>query len=402
MPTTPNPPPLKPIGPKGTTDNESAMLFSLPVMMYHSISRHRHRLCVAPELFEEHCRVLAENGWRGVSLAEAEDFFLRREKLPPKSCLFTFDDGYLDNYVYAEPLLRRYGHQGVMFAVANCIETGTDLRPTMEDAHKPEVARELASLDQRPLILRRNKSVSLIKFCNWAEIRRMRERGAMAVAAHSLGHDRVVKELRFTRLATRNIRDGYFGVPPYEQPYGFPMFNLDHALTHRAYAPVPELFDLVTAMVPQDKDESSLFLADEKNRRAVMEAIRALPALAVQESREEYLARIAKDFAECRNTFIRELGVAPQSFCWPWGDYNRAALRAGEEAGFQIFFTTGRGMNLYGRRKAVHRFSVRGGSGLELLEKARKVSLASREFFYSLDTMFSRLSKDHVLRRMFG
>ena len=77
------------------------MFHSLPFLMYHSISRFNHRLCVSPELFDDQCRALVRAGWRGVSLAEAEDFFLGKRRLPRKTLLFSFDDGYLDNYANA-------------------------------------------------------------------------------------------------------------------------------------------------------------------------------------------------------------------------------------------------------------------------------------------------------------
>lgn len=94
---------------------------SLPVVTYHYVNNGNVKLNTPPSHFEDHCRVLAENGWRGVRLDEAEAFLLHGESLPRKSVLLTFDDGYLDNYVYAWPILRKYGHKGVIFPAAGFV-----------------------------------------------------------------------------------------------------------------------------------------------------------------------------------------------------------------------------------------------------------------------------------------
>ena len=86
---------------------------SLPVLMYHYISRYRGSIAVSPETFEAHCRGMAEAGWRGVGLDEAEAFFLEGAPLPARSALITFDDGFLDNYVYAWPILKKIGRAHV-------------------------------------------------------------------------------------------------------------------------------------------------------------------------------------------------------------------------------------------------------------------------------------------------
>ena len=80
--------------------------------MYHYVSSFPGAIAVSPEHFEDQCRGMAKHGWRGIGLDEAEAFLLKGAPLPPRSLLITFDDGYLDNYVYAWPILRKYGHKG--------------------------------------------------------------------------------------------------------------------------------------------------------------------------------------------------------------------------------------------------------------------------------------------------
>ena len=142
--------------------------------MYHSISRFKHYLCVSPEQFDEHCRVISEAGWQGISLEEAEEYFLKKKKLPAKVCLFTFDDGYLDNYVHAEPILRRYGHRGVIFPVLGLVAPKNILRPAADISKKSgELTKLVKSLDKRPTALRNGRPVIQLSFCSWQELKNM-------------------------------------------------------------------------------------------------------------------------------------------------------------------------------------------------------------------------------------
>ena len=177
------------------------MFFSLPVLMYHSISRFKSGFCVPPESFDVHCKTLTDAGWRGISLLEAEDYFLKKRRLPRKTCLFTFDDGYLDNYVHAEPILRRYGHQGILFPVAECLNTESVLRPNADDlGATPDRAKELPDLDLRAGVKRAGALVSQTIFCSWREVVHMHHNGVLAAAPHSLRHDRVVRSLEYSNL----------------------------------------------------------------------------------------------------------------------------------------------------------------------------------------------------------
>lgn len=350
------------------------MLRVLPSFMYHSISRRPGRMHVSPELLDEQCRVLARSGWRGISLAEAEDCLLRGKRLPPKACLFTFDDGYLDNCVYAEPILRRHGHCGVIFPVLNFVEQREDtLQDTEpEDLHLPRT------------VLRDSFRVQNIRCCSWSELRRMRAGGAMAAAPHSLNHGRVVSSLAFSRLRDFEDVSGFFDVPPYDAPWGMPIFPTGYALSTRGYRLNPALADLVREHVPQHAKAAGVFLADAKKRETLLAAMGKLPWLGRQETEEAFRARLYEEFTACRRIFAEQLGESPLSFCWPWGSFCRESVEEAERAGFRLFFCTGRTGGAYRLGRAVRRFGVRFYTTPEnLLAKARFFSIAPFGVLYA-------------------
>jgi peptidoglycan/xylan/chitin deacetylase (PgdA/CDA1 family) len=96
--------------------------------MYHYISepgtdadRLRRDLSVAPVTFEAQLRFLRENGYTSVGLDQVHANLTHGTPLPAKPVVLTFDDGYLDHYTHAFPLLKRYGMTGTFFIVTDFI-----------------------------------------------------------------------------------------------------------------------------------------------------------------------------------------------------------------------------------------------------------------------------------------
>lgn len=59
------------------------------------------------EFFRDNCNV--------VTMEEVIDVVKGKSTLPEKAVLLTFDDGYIDNYTFALPLLEKFGFQGSFF-----------------------------------------------------------------------------------------------------------------------------------------------------------------------------------------------------------------------------------------------------------------------------------------------
>lgn len=265
---------------------------SLPVLMYHYISWYPNSISVSPELFASHCAILAKNGWHGVSLAEAEAYFLHGEDLPPKSCLITFDDGYLDNYVYAWPILQKYGHSGVIFAVSGRMEPAAELRPTLADVWNGTVAAAALPKVDEPIRMHPNGyEVRSDLFCNWAEARAMEQSGVMAVAAHTLGHQGVFINNDYRGFFLPGQRGRTFHTPaPFF--WGLPGFVMGPGLLERAFLPNPDMADAIRRLVPQDENEAFAFATDEANIRELETLVAKAKTLGRMETDEEMTARM--------------------------------------------------------------------------------------------------------------
>lgn len=75
--------------------------------MYHHILPKSSFISSSVSEFEAQMAYLARCGYKALSL---EEFFLYKKaklKVPKKSVLITFDDGWRDNFYFAYPILKR-------------------------------------------------------------------------------------------------------------------------------------------------------------------------------------------------------------------------------------------------------------------------------------------------------
>lgn len=98
------------------------------VLMYHrvlpqddvNLSFSHPGMIVTPESFERHLDLL-QHRFRPLSLVEFANHMENRRPFPKGACLITFDDGWVDNYEYALPLLRRRQIPAVVFVATGFI-----------------------------------------------------------------------------------------------------------------------------------------------------------------------------------------------------------------------------------------------------------------------------------------
>ena len=356
---------------------------SLPVTMYHYVNESPGAITVSPACFEAHCRAMAEKGWRGVSLAEAEDFLVHGESLPEKSALMTFDDGFLDNYIHALPALRAHRHKAVLFAVSSRLEAGDSPRVSLT---------ELLSGESRPLPhvnhpVQKNAHGFTVRndvFCNHAEVRAMEESGVISVASHSRGHYGVFTGPEFTSFAAPGNQKRTFYRTGTEYFWGLPNFKVGPGLLHRAFLPDPDMLECIRRLVPQSNQEALVFFADERNIQKLKEtAARFAENPGRFETHEERRERMWREINGGKAELESLLGREVKSLCWPWGKYSPEALALALEAGFSVLFTTSEGPNPPSQPLAVHRFKAKAQSGSWLVSRLRVYARPLAGAFYA-------------------
>jgi peptidoglycan/xylan/chitin deacetylase (PgdA/CDA1 family) len=98
----------------------------IPILVYHRVVDEMppddyYGICMSHDLFEEQMCSLAEAGYHTLTVEEAAVFMRRRGRLPVRQVALTFDDGYMDTFELAVPVLRRLGFSATMFIVAGLV-----------------------------------------------------------------------------------------------------------------------------------------------------------------------------------------------------------------------------------------------------------------------------------------
>lgn len=88
-----------------------------PVLMYHHLAKVTpvQSYYVSPDIFDQQLSWLQDNNYTVISLS---DFYLGltgKKTLPSKPVTITFDDGDLDHYQNAFPILRKHGYTAAFF-----------------------------------------------------------------------------------------------------------------------------------------------------------------------------------------------------------------------------------------------------------------------------------------------
>ena len=97
---------------------------TMRVLMYHRIvdderlSR-AHWTCIHVQEFRRQLEFLDRRGFTPITGEDYRFFLQGRLNLPRKPVIITFDDGYLDTYQYAFPLLQEFGMKAVVFVVGD-------------------------------------------------------------------------------------------------------------------------------------------------------------------------------------------------------------------------------------------------------------------------------------------
>ena len=96
---------------------------TIPIILYHriDISPIDSRYYVAPEKFGEQMKLLHDWGYTTITTTMLIQAITQGAELPPRPFLITIDDGNLDNYTNAFPIMQKYGFTGVLYLVGNYI-----------------------------------------------------------------------------------------------------------------------------------------------------------------------------------------------------------------------------------------------------------------------------------------
>jgi peptidoglycan/xylan/chitin deacetylase (PgdA/CDA1 family) len=154
--------------------------------MYHHVNPKKDdMITVSPQTFEAHLQHRRHSGYKTVTLDELAAFVAGAGQLPDKSVVLSFDDGYLDNYVYAYPLLKQYGLKAVIFLVTGWVDAATAANANTKDITE-ELKKTAVSHDEGKKLIAQGQFNRVIM--NWDMVKEADASGLVDFQSHTVSH----------------------------------------------------------------------------------------------------------------------------------------------------------------------------------------------------------------------
>jgi Polysaccharide deacetylase len=131
---------------------------TMPVLMYHSINdlkgtgfnKIKEGLTVSTAGFDQQLQYIQKSGFTTITSYDLANYLKGEFELPAKPIMLTFDDGMMDNYTNAFPLLKKYNMKGDFGIITSVV----GINPS---------------------------------YVNWLQLKEMSEAG-MSIASHTVSH----------------------------------------------------------------------------------------------------------------------------------------------------------------------------------------------------------------------
>jgi hypothetical protein len=302
----------------------------IPVIYFHSVAPKknptwvRNFLTLDLRYFEDFLKNIRKNGWETIFLNEY--YLIKKSGKKPKGkiCCITFDDGFIDNYIYAYPLLKKYGLRGTIFVNPEFIDLRREVAMTLEDVWANRA--DLSDIEKWGYLV-------------WDELRLMQQSNVMDIQSHTMTHtklfisDEIVSFHRPGADCLYPIGNIFPERKPYcindkefERliPYGTPFFKSTSAVIARQVIICKEFDHLISEMLSDiqweqsDSNEKAFNVIRSeymnwKSKNKIIESI---------ETTQEYEKRLYSEIVQSKTTIEKELKKKVEFLCWPHGENN--------------------------------------------------------------------------------
>ncbi len=380
---------------------------SPPVFYYHS---------VAPKLldgwllkfltlklasFEQQMAYLKNNHFRAIFMDEWLRIRRGQKTATGKEVCLTFDDGLLDNWVYAYPVAKKYGLKFTIFVSPDCIEPRSVVRPTLEDVWEGRC---------------QESDLEALGYLSWEELRLMQESGVVDVQSHTMTHAKYFCSTNLSGFyyggfkgnhpilnANPKLRATYTRDAGFEKrlPLGTPLFEESSSVVVKKHF-ISQAFIKETQAIAKKHE-----LENETERPAFEKAARQLAddfkrdgkLLDSIEKDEDFRARLAYEIIDSKRIIEEKLGKPVQFLCWPHGDNNSGAHTLAKETGY-LATTSGKMLREQNEKDRIPRMGADFDNGAWISRQKLRFKVAAhyqRQPYFA----FSQLNelKNKVLQR---
>jgi len=174
--------------------------------MYHHINWHKRDLVtLTPTDFETHLQVLGEKGIQTLFLDELVESMGGKKILSHPAVALTFDDGYLDNWVYAFPLLKKYRAKATFFVITSWMTEGRTRNQWDPQMEGPQTLPDIPRHNEAK---KKSTAGDFSAALRWEEAKEMEKSGLVDIQSHTHFHqDYFLMKGKTLRLDPKNKDD---------------------------------------------------------------------------------------------------------------------------------------------------------------------------------------------------
>ena len=313
--------------------------YSIPVLYYHHVEPTDP---ARPEVFEAQMQYLAGKGYHSVSLNELYGFMTGSSRVPRKSFVLTFDDGFYCNYHYLLPILKKYQLKAAVFVV-------TGVRKQSLPAQQRERSRGYPSRTGENM-------ESAERFATWDELNLMIASGLVQIEDHGLFHDRVYRSDKVRGFNTGLELDWpVWG----DKRAGTVNYEAGSSLAYKNFTGDYKLNEHLVNFIKGNSLDPADYTTMEVLKKKYREYKARNTVKSIYESHDNYLHRCRMDIEKSRKLLEEHTGISPGFLCFPWGQYNKHIIELLKAAGYRGAVTTDKGANVQGGNPyKIKRFKV--------------------------------------------
>ncbi len=113
----------------------------MPVLLYHHVGdQGKNQYWISVEVFRAQMELLKKEGYQAVTVSQVADVIRNGGTFPEKPVAITFDDGYLDTYENAFPILNELGFPATVYIITSTLGTDKSYGYLQDDALKALIA----------------------------------------------------------------------------------------------------------------------------------------------------------------------------------------------------------------------------------------------------------------------
>lgn len=305
----------------------------IPILYYHSIADHSTPnewsfLSIGKSVFENQINYLKDNGYQTCNWQELYEHLNGEKQLPPKTVMFHFDDGFLDNWSVVFPIMKDAGFKYSILITPEFIQKGEKVRPFVKETNET------------------NKDFWW-GYLNEEEIRVMAESDLVDFQSHGYTHtwypcgDEIIDvydgkdfypHLHWN-LHTDKKTDWLNNLDQLAVPKGYPVFEYKKSISlDKAFIPNPEFIKESIQLYDSElSKEQNLLKVKELKERYKLEN-----NLGRYETIDESGLRLKKELFDSKEHIASLTGKPCEFIVYPGGGLTDHSLSLSKEYGYKL------------------------------------------------------------------